>query len=165
MHLCSNYFFIDEGPRVDAALNQWSSGNSEIPISASLSSQTKSNTTKTNKSKEDEFFARYGGIQTEGKVVTEKTVDDALASLSDTKTSENLKNETSNNIIEDDWPDMDEFSTKKEVVQKKPQPSVAQDEKVKGPSVVFLSNSSSSPSSKTSSILAKKKKGMSLNAC
>lgn len=144
------------GPCVNAALNQWSSGDSEIPVLASLSSQTKSNASKSNKSKEDEFFSRYGGLQTEDKVIAEKSVESTLASLSDSKTTENIKQSSE---AVDDWPDMDEFSPKEEVTQKKQQPSLAQSEEVKGPNVVFLSNNSSSPSSKTSSIIAKKKKG------
>lgn len=143
---------------MDSALNHWSSGDTRISLSASLSSQEKS--APKAKSKEDEFFARYGGLQTENKVVTEKTVDNVLASLSDSKTCENMKETTENTKDnDDDWPDMGEISSKEEVTPRKPQPSNIQSEGVKGPSVVFLSNNSSSPANKTSSILAKKKKG------
>lgn len=152
-------YFAILGPSVNAALNQWGSG--DILLSASLTNASAKTDTESRvaKSKEEEFFSRYGGVEkTTNEDRSQKTVETMLGSLSTTEKVEGVLKKDAGEAVDNDWPDMDDFSKKEETDSK---PAVATESaESKKQNVVFLSNTAaSSPSSKTSSILGKKKKG------
>nr|XP_039254769.1 ADP-ribosylation factor GTPase-activating protein 3-like isoform X1 [Styela clava] len=163
------------GPSVHAALSHWSTGGSEIPSGASLSSslanEKKKASQESAKSREEEFFKAYGGSKqpVDSKSNT-KLLDAALNDLVTDRTTEKISkldtvDKTDN--VDDDWPVMDDetpVSKSTPSIIKQNTTSSQSPQSSQGPSVVFLSSPASNQSTGKSSIIVTKKKKAGLGA-